>query len=754
VQGVRFPYLNLPQHVAPGSEAIPDPGSVTYPPNDAVSGGGSSGGTADRGILGGLTTAGGGRVAFPRDASNALVVSAAKSASGHPLAVFGPQVAYFAPEILMEQDIHGPGIDAAGAAFPGVNLYVQLGHGRDYAWSATSAGQSIIDTFAVRLCNPSGGPVSISSNYYSITGHCIPMQVLQRVNHFSPNVADSTPAGTETLTAYRTELGLVEARATIHGQPVAYVLDRSTYGHELDSAFGFAELNDPGFVQDARSFQRAVYDIAFTFNWFYVDSQHIAYLNSGENPIRSPGVNPLVPTWGSFPWQGFDPAHNTADYTPFDEHPQAIDQPFFTSWNNKQARAYGTVDWSPVYRSQLLSDRLARDTAGNATMTLSQVIDDMESAGTVDLRAYRVLPYVLQVIGEPSDPTLHGVVAELNAWVADGAHRKAPAPGQPYAHSDAIRILDAWWPLLVQAVYEPTMGKTLFDQLEGVNQSTSAPGVSTIDNVPNNGGSHLGSAWDTTFYGHVQKDLRQLLGLPVAQPAHQVYCGGGNLAACRAQLEQSLAQAAAESPAQVYPADGLCAAGDQSCFDAISFRPLGAITQPLIPWVNRPTFQQADEIQGHRPFPPEPACIYDNLPRLSIATARATASGRSRRGGRGRRSRGARAALTVTGTATPRDCGVPPARLGNVQLTVSRTTAGGCQFVNPRGRLTRARSCQLPVSLTARGGSPFELALALRRLPRGSYRVSATVADVSGNVASAGPVALAVGRGVGQGQGG
>ena len=76
--------------------------------------------------------------------------------------VAGPQVGYFNPQILMEEDVHapasadGPGIDAQGAAFNGINLYVQLGRGRDYAWSATSAGQDIIDTFAVRLCEPSG----------------------------------------------------------------------------------------------------------------------------------------------------------------------------------------------------------------------------------------------------------------------------------------------------------------------------------------------------------------------------------------------------------------------------------------------------------------------------------------------------------------------------------------------------------------------------------------------------------------------
>jgi hypothetical protein len=40
--------------------------------------------------------------------------------------------------------------------------------------------------------------------------------------------------------------------------------------------------------------------------------------------------------------------------------------------------------------------------------------------------------------------------------------------------------------------------------------------------------------------------------------------------------------------------------GDQKCFDSVMMRPLGAVSQPLIDWINRPTFQQADEIQGHR----------------------------------------------------------------------------------------------------------------------------------------------------------
>ena len=159
---------------------------------------------------------------FPRQSSNALLVSGRESTSGHPIAVMGPQTGYFAPQILMDEDVHGPGIDARGAAFPGRNLYVQLGRGRDYAWSATSAGQDIIDTFAVPLCEPDGLAPTIDSMHYRFRGQCLPIEVLEKTNNWTPSPADDTPPGSETLHAERTKLGLITARATIGGKPVAY----------------------------------------------------------------------------------------------------------------------------------------------------------------------------------------------------------------------------------------------------------------------------------------------------------------------------------------------------------------------------------------------------------------------------------------------------------------------------------------------------------------------------------------------------
>ncbi len=236
--------------------------------------------------------------------SNALLVSGHDSASGHPLAVMGPQVSYFAPQILMEEDIHGPGIDADGAAFPGVNLYVELGHGTDYAWSATSAGQNIIDTFAVPLCNPSGGAVSTSSDDYVLHGRCVPMETLTDQESWSPNLADSTPAGSITLQTKRTAFGIVIARATIEGKPVVYTNLRSTYMHELDSATGFADFNNPAAMRTPQDFFNSANRIGYTFNWFYASSQHIAYFNSGQNPVRAPHTNPLFPSWSTSAWKG------------------------------------------------------------------------------------------------------------------------------------------------------------------------------------------------------------------------------------------------------------------------------------------------------------------------------------------------------------------------------------------------------------------------------------------------------------------
>src|SRR4051794_6820103 len=557
----RFPYETAPRH--PRGVAMPDPGSVT-----------------DLHLADPSTTKSQAS-AFPKAMSNALLVSGRLSKSGRPIAVFGPQTAYFAPEILMEQDVHAPTLDARGVAFPGTNLYVQLGRGRDYAWSATSAGQDITDTFAVPLCD---------TTHYRFRGQCLPIEKLTRTNSWQPTPADQTPAGTQTLKAERTKLGIVVARATVKGKPVVYVRLRTTYGHETDSGLGFSYFNDPAKVHDAKSFQKAASLIGYTFNWFYVDGRKIAYFNSGFNPVRAKRTDPNLPIWGRYPWRSTMAAPKT--------HPQAVNPRFMTSWNNKQApgtrAADGNWGYGPTYRSKTLTDRVLRATRGGRKIGRVELVKAMEDAASVDLRGDAVLPWLLRAVGKPGDPKLAGAVRKLRAWQRSGAHRIDRDGDGEYDSAAAIELMDAWWPLLVRAEFEPVLGKSLFKAIQTMNE---------LSNDPNNHGQHLGSAWQHGWYGYMIKDLRSLLKQRVRGRYSRVYCGRGSLARCRSALRSALRAALKADPAKLY-ADDVCAKagrpGDQTCFDAIYFRPLGAITQPLIGWQNRPTFQQVVEVEGHR----------------------------------------------------------------------------------------------------------------------------------------------------------
>jgi acyl-homoserine lactone acylase PvdQ len=584
--GDTFPYEVPPKKPARGSLALPDPGSFKDLQGKTIAH--SSSTAKARGLL-----------AFPGAMSNALVVSAAHSQSGHPLAVFGPQTGYFAPEILMEQDVHGPGIDARGVSFPGTNVYVELGRGRDYSWSATSAGSDISDTWALPLCDPNGGRPTVDSLYYLYKGQCQKVEQLSRTNSWTPNAADQTPPGSETLTAQRTPLGVVTGRATVHGKPVLYVTNRTTYFHEVDSALGFRDMNDPNTIQGPRDFQKAMSKVGYAFNWFYVDDKHTAYFNSGADPVRNPSVDPNFPAWGrsQFLWKNFNDQLKTEATIPFSQHPQAIDQDYFTSWNNKQAPGFRAADqqwgYGPIYRSQLLDEKLQPEISGNKKTTLAGVANAMEGAGTVDMRADFVLPLALKLLGNQSDPAVAKAIDELKAWRADGAHRIDRNRDGVYEHSDAIRIMDAWWPLWMHAEFEPALGSDLFGKIQD---------ILSLDNPPNNGGEHLGSAYQDGWWGYASKDLRRIMGMPEKGKFSRVYCGRGSETRCRAALLRSLKAAIATPGSKIYQ-DEVCSKqgkqGDQACYDTIMFRALGAITQPLTPWVNRPTFQQAVEIPKH-----------------------------------------------------------------------------------------------------------------------------------------------------------
>jgi acyl-homoserine lactone acylase PvdQ len=522
-------------------------------------------------------------------------------------------------------------------------MYVVIGHGRDYAWSATSASQDVVDTYAVDLCNADGSPATVDSSSYVYHGHCLPMQTIGHSIAWAPNAADQTAPGSETLQAQRTNYGIVYAHGTVAGQPVAFTHLRTTYGHEIDSALGFYEYDNPDLIHSVGDLMRAAYKIGYTFNWLFADDRDIAMITTGAEPIRAPGVDGTLPVRArpQFEWQGFDPTDNTTTYVPFAQRPQVVNQDMIFSWNTKQARGFAASEpRTPVWRSQLLEERLRATVARKGKLALTDVIDAMAGAATADLRGDQLLPWLLRVIGHPSDPQVAKAIAELQAWHDAGSSRLDSKRRGSYDHADAVKLMDAWLRPLQQAIFAPVMGNDLYDYF--------ANDLLSGEDTPNSFGtgthSHLGSSWETGSFGYMQKDLRTSAAKSTArrrghhrrrhatqrrrqhrrrhrkppQTTPSVasavagryavrFCGGGDLAKCRQTLIDTLKQAIAADPAKLYGDDPTLNSkscgfmGAQECYDALRFRPLGLVALPMIPWQNRPTQQQLVEVVGHGP---------------------------------------------------------------------------------------------------------------------------------------------------------
>jgi acyl-homoserine lactone acylase PvdQ len=593
-----FPY-EIPKNVNPATIAIPDNPSAPLQGGPVDTTTGCSATAPSKAGLSVIESL----LRFPAHMSNALVVGASHSADGHPLAVFGPQVAYFAPQILMQEDLHSPSYAAEGASFPGTG-FVELGRGVDYAWSATSAGSDLTDQRLELICNPHGGPVSPTGTFYKFKGKCIPM------------VNEQFPDGTVTgkLLNHKIHLtvhGVVQGWTTaLGGKPVAVVNQRSTFNHDVDSVIGFMGFGEPALTYSAKSWMTSAAHIDYTFNWFYVDSKDIAYYVSGLDPVRPPFVDPNLPTWGTggTEWLGFLPAY---------KHVHQINPPqgFFDSWNNKPAPLFSASDgeygYGPVYRVQMLTAQIQHQFGlHHGKITRADLVQAMETAASQDLDGLTILPALLHAVAGRHEPAgVDQMLVALRAWLATGAHRiLASASATQYQQADAVAIMDQLTPAVIRAIFDPLFAAG----------GASSNGYNVFPmgfvNEPYNGGSHLGSAYDGGWEGYTVKALDQFTGTSVAQPFSSVVtaklCGSGGLSGCGPALDAALASAyqalvtanggSKNVATWTKDANTVAAGLTMPQYDAIGFRSLGIVGQPNIPWQNRPTFQQVVSFPAHR----------------------------------------------------------------------------------------------------------------------------------------------------------
>ena len=334
--------------------------------------------------------------------------------------------------------------------------------------------------------------------------------------------------------------------------------------------------------------------------------------------IRSgpPNVDPNLPTWGTgiAEWQGFLPAA---------AHPHEIDPPqgFFDSWNNKPAPQFSAVrqrvrlragvpgpDAHPADQRQLAQH--------GGKLTRANLVQAMETAATQDLDGLTVLPELLSEVAGRTEPSgVMQMLQQLTTWYGTGSHRiAASATATQYLQSAAVAIMDQ--------LYVDADPPDLRPAVPGRRRASPAPGSTAgytvlpmgFVNEPDNGGAHLGSAYDGGWEGYLVKVLEQIQGQPVAQPftteVTSNLCGGG-LATCPASIDAALAQAyqalvaanggSTDVASWTQDSETVATSTTLPTYDAIAFRSIGIVGQPDIPWQNRPTFQQVVSFPAHRP---------------------------------------------------------------------------------------------------------------------------------------------------------
>jgi hypothetical protein len=428
-----------------------------------------------------------------RQASNFLIVDSAQSVNDTNLGVMGPQLGYYYPEIVMQIHLSAPGIEAQGAAVPGLSMYMLIGRTRDYAWSLTSASHDVRDVFAEVLCNPDGSDPTRESTHYLFEGDCRPFET------FNAGTLNNVPI------RYPVSVhGPVIGTATSGGQPIALTRKRSTFGRDGLNLAALKAMTE-GYATTPEKFWETANKFGFTFNWGYVSRSNVAYFSSGRLPVRAPGLDRRLPTLGTgeYEWQGF---LEEAD------HPHAAEGPSgrILNWNNKSAPGFMHGDGSPygsIHRVELF-DQFPDQ------VELAGVVGVMNRAATEDVRS-PAWPVVSEVLHTGDAPTaLAGEVVDLlDAWVAEDAPR-LDADDDGFYDQSGPTIMDALWEPLVAAAMRPVFGD-LTDALDAIR------------NLGGNDGSSL-----------IDKDLRTLLGKEVEGPFNLSYCGNGVLEDCRASLWQ------------------------------------------------------------------------------------------------------------------------------------------------------------------------------------------------------------------------
>ena len=260
--------------------------------------------------------------------SYALLVSAKKSGTGHPILLSGPQMGFTNPSIVHETSIDAPGIQVDGLDVPGVpGVYV--GATPYVSWGLTSG---VADTDDVIFYK------TVGDDSYTYGNETRKLEKVSRTLHIKG-------APDQTVVQVRTLHGPVVVTSKA-GQAI-FVRRPASYGAEMNSVNAVFDLYK---AQTADEAEKAMSTATMNFNFFYATSDgDVGYHYVGRVPLRAAGLDPRFPTPGApeYEWKGM---------VPFDQMPHVRNPKggIIGNWNNKPAAWWPNGDapvWGSVFRN-------------------------------------------------------------------------------------------------------------------------------------------------------------------------------------------------------------------------------------------------------------------------------------------------------------------------------------------------------------------------------------------------------------------
>ncbi|MEM9290673.1 MAG: penicillin acylase family protein [Acidobacteriota bacterium] len=355
----------------------------------------------------------------PDYGSNNWVVHGSRTASGRPLLANDTHLEMLSPAVWYLNGLHGGGIDAVGATFPGVP-FLLVGHNGRVAWGVTDMIPDTQDLYFETLDDPE------TPTQYRFRDAWLPLETLEE----RIEVRDGE---TEVLKVHWTRHGPivndVVGRLRESDPPAALRWTAHDGGGLLRSLRLLATSKDWASFRDAlRSWS------APNLNFGYMDVDgNIGYQAAGFIPIRQPGHQGLLPVRGDIgehEWQGF---------VPFDELPSRFNPPegYIATANNKVVGDdYPYVlgyEWSDPFRIMRLTEVLDADEAHSVEAARELQMD------VLSLPARSLRPVLLQAEAQGD---LQRRALEL---VADWDLRLD-------ADSAAAAVFQVWYRSLVQEV--------------------------------------------------------------------------------------------------------------------------------------------------------------------------------------------------------------------------------------------------------------------------------------------------------------